>query len=359
MSLRSLNPRTALAAAAATILLLALGPGPARAQDASGTAAASTADANPVVLRLGSTVERRDAFNARFEIAIRTLAANQGVQITDEIRAQLETLKPRFLEQRATELVLLDRADRLELSVSDDEVDATIERLRGGSDDASFAELLATSGFEGEEQLRELVAETLLVDEVVEDLRASIEIEDGELRTHYVANRARFATPATACARHILLETVEDAEAVLAELDAGADFAELAAERSTGPSGPNGGDLGCFERGRMVAPFANAAFDAEIGTPVGPVETQFGQHVILVYDRSEASVPAFEDVREQVETEVRQAQLQQRITALRTSAGVVTYPERLVVPAPEADPADEGADDTDGDADSDGSDGGN
>ncbi|MGI9616438.1 MAG: peptidylprolyl isomerase [Acidimicrobiales bacterium] len=84
------------------------------------------------------------------------------------------------------------------------------------------------------------------------------------------------------CVRHILLEDQAAAEEVLSELDGGADFATLAMERSTGPSAPAGGDLGCAPATNYVPEFGDAVLAAEVGVYVGPVETQFGFHVILV-----------------------------------------------------------------------------
>ena len=84
------------------------------------------------------------------------------------------------------------------------------------------------------------------------------------------------------CVRHILLESEADAEAVLEELAGGADFGELAIERSTGPSGPSGGDLGCAESANYVPEFRDAVDNATVGEYVGPVETQFGFHVLIV-----------------------------------------------------------------------------
>ena len=102
-------------------------------------------------------------------------------------------------------------------------------------------------------------------------------------------------------ASHILLETEEEAREVITALDGGADFAELARARSTGPSAAQGGDLGFFGPGRMVPAFDQAAR----ATPVGeysrePVETQFGFHVINVTDTREVGPPPFEQVREQI-----------------------------------------------------------
>ena len=84
------------------------------------------------------------------------------------------------------------------------------------------------------------------------------------------------------CVRHILVETEAEGDAIQVRLDDGEDFAELAIELSTGPSGPSGGDLGCASSANYVPPFAEAVDSAEIGEFVGPVQTDFGWHVILV-----------------------------------------------------------------------------
>ncbi len=88
------------------------------------------------------------------------------------------------------------------------------------------------------------------------------------------------------CVSHILVETDADGDAIITRLEAGEDFAELAVELSTGPSGPTGGDLGCADASSYVPEFAAAVNDAELGEFVGPVQTEFGWHVILV-DRYE------------------------------------------------------------------------
>ncbi len=94
------------------------------------------------------------------------------------------------------------------------------------------------------------------------------------------------------CSSHILLETEADALDVLAELDGGADFATLAMERSTGPSGPSGGVLGCTDPNQFVEPFRDAIVGAPVGTFIGPVETQFGFHVITVTAVEEQAIDA-------------------------------------------------------------------
>lgn len=102
-------------------------------------------------------------------------------------------------------------------------------------------------------------------------------------------------------ARHILVKTEEEAKAIVVELDGGADFIELAKTKSTGPSGPQGGDLGYFGRGQMVPEFEVAAFNLEKGTYTKePVKSQFGFHIIFKEDERDSQPPAYEDVQGQV-----------------------------------------------------------
>jgi peptidyl-prolyl cis-trans isomerase C len=321
-------------------------------------------DGDPVVLRLGSTSETLSELDARFEIAIRSITAQQGVPLTDEVRAQLTALKPAYLDQRAQEVVLVAEARERGIEISEEDLDAQVQQIRAGFEgEDAFAQLLGESGIGDEATLRGLVRENELIQALYERIEGEQEIGDDELRTAYQSRRDQFARGEQVCARHILLDTVEDAEDVLAELDGGADFAELAAERSTGPSGPQGGDLGCFGRGQMVGPFEEAAFSADVGAPVGPVETQFGQHVILVSERQDASVAPFEEVREQLRATLVGEATQRQIDALIAGSGVVTYPERLPQPeapaAPDGEPqpgAQDGAQ-PDGQDDADGEDG--
>ncbi len=86
------------------------------------------------------------------------------------------------------------------------------------------------------------------------------------------------------CVRHILVETEAEGQTIQDDLAAGADFGDLAVERSTGPSGPTGGDLGCAPSANYVAEFAEAVDGAALGEFVGPIETQFGWHVLVVDD---------------------------------------------------------------------------
>lgn len=126
-------------------------------------------------------------------------------------------------------------------------------------------------------------------------------------------------------ARHILSETREDAESVIAELNQGADFAALAAERSTGPSKTQGGDLGFFKKGQMVPEFADAAFALGVGEVSGPVQTQFGWHVIKLEERREAPRPSFEESIDQLREEVVTELVGETLAGLSEGAEIKTF----------------------------------
>lgn len=124
-------------------------------------------------------------------------------------------------------------------------------------------------------------------------------------------------------ARHILVKTKDEGMSIIGELDGGADFVELAKQKSTGPSGPNGGDLGYFGPGQMVPPFEQAAFQLDIGAySKEPVETQFGWHVILVEDKRAQQPPAYDEVKEQIRGVLFRETYAKIVAQLRSAAEV-------------------------------------
>ncbi|MEV8467992.1 peptidylprolyl isomerase [Fluviibacterium sp. DFM31] len=123
-------------------------------------------------------------------------------------------------------------------------------------------------------------------------------------------------------AAHILVESEEEARALIAQLNDGADFAALAAEHSTGPSGPNGGDLGWFAEGAMVKPFEDAVLALEAGQVSAPVETQFGWHVIRLNGVRAIEAPTLEEVQGDIANEIQRTVIDAEIEALREAATV-------------------------------------
>ncbi|MBS8224946.1 peptidylprolyl isomerase [Vannielia litorea] len=123
-------------------------------------------------------------------------------------------------------------------------------------------------------------------------------------------------------AAHILVETEEEAQAVKEEVEAGAEFAEVAKVKSTGPSGPNGGALGWFSAGMMVPEFETAVMAMKAGEVSDPIQTQFGWHVIMLNETRLKDKPDMAAVKDQLTEEVQRAAVDKVIADAVEKAGV-------------------------------------
>lgn len=158
-------------------------------------------------------------------------------------------------------------------------------------------------------------------------------VTEDAIKAAYDARYAA-ATPATEYhAAHILVESEEKANDLKAQLDAGANFGELAKANSTDTgSGANGGDLGWFGVGTMVKPFEDAVIAAEVGKVTGPVKSDFGYHLILVQETRAAANPTLDDVREDLTQELQQKAVEAKVKEV-TDAAKVEKPGEALDPA--------------------------
>ena len=155
----------------------------------------------------------------------------------------------------------------------------------------------------------------------IEDIAAR-DISDEAIQAAYDEQYGNLPPEPEFNASHILVETEEEAQALIVTLEGGADFAELAKEKSTGPSGPNGGELGWFGLGMMVEPFEAAVVDMEVGAISGVVETQFGWHVLILNEKRNKPAPTLEQTRPAIMDGLRQAAVEAEIANLRESADI-------------------------------------
>ncbi|WP_116598210.1 peptidylprolyl isomerase [Primorskyibacter marinus] len=162
---------------------------------------------------------------------------------------------------------------------------------------------------------------TLLASEAIE-MAATDAVTDEAIQSAYDAKYVGVEMGPEFNAAHILVETEEEATALVKELNGGADFAELARENSTGPSGPNGGELGWFSAGMMVEPFQAAVEGMENGTISDPVQTQFGWHVIKLIETRTKSAPELDAVREELSGTIQRAAVEAKIAELVDAAEI-------------------------------------
>jgi peptidyl-prolyl cis-trans isomerase C len=158
-------------------------------------------------------------------------------------------------------------------------------------------------------------------------------ITEETMKERFEQESAKITPQQEVSARHILVKTEEEAKVIIKDLEAGKDFIELAKEKSTGPSGPNGGDLGFFGPGRMVPEFEQAAFKLEKGAfTKEPVKTQFGFHIIRVDEKRDQPKPTYEQSKQQIRQLMLTEAYGKAIEQSRTEVGVELLDESLKLP---------------------------
>lgn len=147
----------------------------------------------------------------------------------------------------------------------------------------------------------ENISKEVITSMAINKILADITVTDEEVKKYYEDNKESFSEPATISAKHILVESEEEAKKAKEEITSGAlSFGDAAMKYSTCPSKQQGGSLGEFSKGMMVPEFEEAAFTAEIGALSDPVKTQFGYHLIIVDAKNEALVKSFDEVKDGV-----------------------------------------------------------
>ena len=218
-------------------------------------------------------------FNRTFEEGKRNYAILQSQTLSSMVQAEL----------------IAQEVARQGLDLEDPKVIEREDEMKSDLTEEEFQEMLVQQGMT-ETDLKNIFA---LIEKITEVVKPGSE---EETRAFFDENADRYGMPESVSARHILVTTKEEAEEIIAELEAGADFAELARERSIeGIAYETGGDLGEFTRGMMVPAFEEAAFAQEVGViSAEPVETEFGYHVILVEAHNRAVTADYEEIRDQV-----------------------------------------------------------
>ena len=286
---------------------------PKKAADGGEGKEASAAAGGPVARINGEDVSRAD-FDKQME---RTRARFQ--RAGRQVAPALETrLKENLVRKLVEEALIAQKAKAEGVSVTKEELDAKVKehKERFGTDKAFQSFLERTNQTEAD-----VVADlekTLLRDKLFTKLLASSDPTEADLKKYYDENLDKYKQKEQIKASHILIKvektaTDKDKKAKLAEAKkvmaevkkSGANFEEVAKKYSDGPTKDRGGDLGTFSRGRMVKPFEDAAFAAKAGEIVGPVETQFGYHIIKVYEKTPEQQRTFEEVKESINTSLK------------------------------------------------------
>ncbi len=218
----------------------------------------------------------------------------------------INSFKKNILEQIINYELVFQQAEKEKVKISQDDINLEIDKIKDNfSSPEEFNEVLKANKLTLT-QLKDDIKRQLMIQYILEEARNKINITDDELLEHYNENQESFFESEKIYARHILVETEEEAKSIIGQLKEGIiDFAELAKEKSICPSAENGGDLGFFAKGQMVKEFEDVAFSLEAGEISDIVKTEFGYHIIKCEEKKEAYNPTFEEVKDQINNTLR------------------------------------------------------
>ncbi|MBW2982405.1 peptidylprolyl isomerase [Candidatus Woesearchaeota archaeon] len=204
-----------------------------------------------------------------------------------------------YLEQLIDEKILIQAAEKQNFVLDENELNKKIQEMMDQNllTEEQFKDRLNEGGFSFDYFKDYYRTQLMLADFLNETLLSKVEVTDSEAGEYYEDNKENYtAKEGEIRARHILVETEEEAIEILKEIRKGVDFAELAKTRSIGPSSVKGGDLGIFGRGTMIKEFEEAAFALRIGEVSEPVQTEYGWHII----KRDSGVISYEEVQDQI-----------------------------------------------------------
>lgn len=235
-----------------------------------------------------ATVNGHDITREDVKEVAQTLPANA--------QASLEQIYPMIVEQLINDRLLQTRVEQSDI-MNDPEVE---KRLA---------------------DVRDQIVRSLYVERYIKE-----NVTDARIKEEYAKIKNENENVQEVRARHILVETEAEANGLIEELENGADFATLAKNNSTGPTGPNGGDLGYFTKDAMVPEFSDAAFSLKKGTyTTEPVQTQFGWHVIYVEDVRNRQVPEYAEMESVIRSQLQKDLVDELVTDLRQDAEIQKF----------------------------------
>lgn len=254
------------------------------------------ATSDPIVAEIGG----EKITLSRFQQEVKQLPPNLRQMVSDQ------KIRQDFLEQLATSILLYQ------------------EGLRQGIDKQPEVRQQI------EETTRKIVLGSLLQKAIESNIKAP---DEAAVEQYYLTHADEFSSEKQVHASHILVKEQAEAEAISAELGKGADFAQLARDKSTCSSAARGGDLGFFTRDRMVKEFADVAFSLKPGEISPPVKTKFGYHLIKLDEVKEAGTRPLAEVKTTIENKLIQEQksrlFEDYVAGLKKKNPYKVYPENL------------------------------
>ena len=273
----------------------------------------------------------------------RLVKFHSGHMPQEQIQAQMPEIQKKAVEQAIGARLLMDEANRLDIPVTEADIDARIAKIEEDLEGPAELQKRLADQRIAMRQFRENIRRGAKVEILVEQITAGVpDPSEEDLRAHFDAHSDEYTRAERVLAQHILIAPQGDSEHALdearraiadlhAQIQSGADFSSLAAEHSHCPSGAeSGGSLGWFSRGMMVPEFEAAAFGMANEELSAPIQTQFGFHLIKKLDHEPATPANFDDSRESIRDflrhHLRGEAVAARVNELRAKAAVEIKP---------------------------------
>jgi foldase protein PrsA len=249
-------------------------------------------------------------FRERMSAAKKQNAAQTGVDFKTGAGLKSYTdVRKQVMNELILTKLLLQNASQENIEVSDDMIKEEINKIKDQgfhNNELAFKKAILKNGLT-DASLNRLLRERLTIQKYTDKLfNENVKISDEDLKNAYEAQKAQYSTPESVEAAHILVKDENLANDILKQIKAGADFAEMAKKYSIDPgSKNNGGQLGYFRKGQMVPEFEKAAFGLKVGEVSNLVKTNFGYHIIKKTGYKPASIMPLEDVRKNLEAQLK------------------------------------------------------
>jgi peptidyl-prolyl cis-trans isomerase C len=290
--------------------------------------------------KIAASVNGKEITQTELEREILNLSHRYSIQTQDSTIP--EDIESKALDNLITRELLYEASQKAQIKVEDSEVDENLQQAISRFPNKEAFESVLKRENVTEDDLKSEIRYGLAIQNYVEDTYLSkTTVSDQEIQTYYESNPALFKHPEMVKASHILIrvdsqeddaqkaEARKKIEEVAKKLAAGENFAELAKTYSDCPSSSNGGDLGSFSRGQMVPEFEEVAFSLKPGEISPVVETNFGFHIIKVFEKQPEGTYSLDQVKPQIEQvltkEKVQKLLEKDIENLKSKADIETF----------------------------------
>lgn len=255
-------------------------------------------------------------YQSNQEFASVLLNSEEGENLINKYKRQK-------LDGLIEQTLLKQEAEKRDLSISEEEKEEQFQqhisqiKQRYNLNEQKLLDTLKQQGINSLDQYKEMFLSNnesnMLINKLRGEVVGEVQVSEEEIQKQYNENEENYEQKAQVKASHILVENEEKAQEVKDKLNDGAEFEEMVKEYSTDTgSVESGGDVGYFqENGKMVPEFSQAAFNLEVGEISDPVESQFGYHIIKVTDKKEAQTQSLDDVKGQIEQNLKNSKQQE------------------------------------------------